>query len=317
MAVTVAVLVAVATVAALVSVSDGEVLDTVAPPTARETPPQQEDPPETTEAQAPRDTRAAGRVLGKIVGLIAPKPASSVPGAEGSTAQPSTTGSPAGAPAAPAPRTAPGQPPTGPAPTDPPAPPPPPPPPPASGVRCLVRLHGKGGGPSGTEQLAADLLELEPGGNAAGWGGRQWLYYPESGYAAARAIVQRAIDEAGCGPVLLYGFSNGGAFAAKLYCRGETFGGRVIGVIIDDPVVDHAVEGCSPAGGVRVVLYWTGGLEPQSQPGWDCVSADWTCEGGSTIGIDAYQAALGVTRMQSPHASHAPNWFPAELDSWW
>lgn len=185
------------------------------------------------------------------------------------------------------------------------------------GVRCIVRLHGKGGGASGTEQLGEGLLEVEPGGNAAGWGGRQWLYFPESGYAAARAIVQQAIDENGCGPVVLYGFSNGGAFAAKLYCRGETFGGRVRGVVIDDPVVDHAVNGCAPARGVRVALYWTGDLEGTAQPGWDCGSGDWTCEGGTTIGIDAYQGALGVSRKQSPNRSHSPYWNAPELNAWW
>jgi hypothetical protein len=226
-----------------------------------------------------------------------------------------------------------------PPPTEPPPPPTEPPPPPttaapvprrrapvtqaeapapaASGVRCIVRLHGKGGGPGGTEQIGEGLLEVEPGGNASGWGGRQWLYFPESGYAEARAVVQRSIDEAGCGPVVLYGFSNGGAFAAKLYCRGETFGGRVQGVVIDDPVVDNAVNGCGPAGGVRVALYWTGGLEGQAQPGWDCASGDWTCEGGTTIGIDAYQGALGVARKQSPNGSHAPYWNAPELNAWW
>jgi hypothetical protein len=185
------------------------------------------------------------------------------------------------------------------------------------GAPCIVRLHGKGGGPGGTEQLGDGVLEVEPGGNAAGWGGRQWLYFPESGYAAARAIVQQSIDEAGCGPVVLYGFSNGGAFAAKLYCRGETFGGRVRGVVIDDPVVDNAVNGCGPARGVRVALYWTGGLEATAQPGWDCGSGDWTCEGGTTIGIDAYQGALGVSRKQSPNSSHAPYWNAPELNAWW
>jgi hypothetical protein len=116
---------------------------------------------------------------------------------------------------------------------------------------------------------------------------------------------------------VLDGFSNGAAFAAKLYCRGETFGGRLVGVIVDDPVVDHAVEGCSPARGVRIALYWTGALDGTSQPGWNCAQQDWTCEGGTTIGIDAYQGALGVARRPSVHGTHA--WFqePPELSSWW
>lgn len=186
-----------------------------------------------------------------------------------------------------------------------------------AGPRCIVRLHGKGGGAGGTGTIGDGLLEVRPGGNAAGWNGRQWLYFPDGEYARARAAVVQAVDQAGCGPIVLYGFSNGAAFAAKLYCRGETFGGRLRGVVVDDPVVDHAVGGCRPAGGVRVALYWTGALEATAQPGWDCASQDWTCEGGTTIGIDAYQAALGVGRKQSPHSNHASYANPPELNAWW
>lgn len=201
---------------------------------------------------------------------------------------------------------------------------PPPPPPPSqpesgtvAGPRCIVRLHGKGGGAGGIGVVGDGLVELRPGGNAAAWGGREWRYFPDAEYGQARGVVAQAVEQAGCGPVVIYGFSNGAAFAAKLYCRGETFGGRLRGVVIDDPVVDHAVARCSPARGVRVALYWTGALEPTAQPGWDCASGDWTCEGGSTIGIDAYQAALGVGRKQSPHSTHTPYESPPELHAWW
>src|SRR5690606_2637064 len=100
------------------------------------------------------------------------------------------------------------------------------------GPRCVVRLHGKGGGAGGTGPAGDGLLEVRPGGNASGWGGRQWLYFPDGEYGRARAGVQQAIEEAGCGPVVVYGFSNGAAFAAKLFCRGETFGGRLRGVVV-------------------------------------------------------------------------------------
>ena len=52
-------------------------------------------------------------------------------------------------------------------------------------------------------------------------------------------------------------------------------------------------------------------------PGWNCADQDWTCEGGTTIGIDAYEGALGVARRQSAHHTHA--WYeqPPELSSWW
>lgn len=176
---------------------------------------------------------------------------------------------------------------------------------PAAATDCLVSLHGKGGRGAATSSNGG-IVRVAPTGNAAGWGGRQWMYFPESGYQAALGIVTAAIDEAGCTRVIVGGFSNGGAFAAKLYCRGESFGGRLVRVVVDDPVVDHAVNGCSPAPGVGVTLYWTGALEGTAQPGWSCAGGDWTCEGGTTIGIEAYAAALGTPAKHSPMGGHSP-----------
>jgi hypothetical protein len=168
---------------------------------------------------------------------------------------------------------------------------------------CVLRLHGKGGA-GGTTVTAGDITTVRPTGNAEGWGGRQWLYFPATKYAAARQVVADAIVSAQCTRVVLHGFSNGAAFAASLYCQGETFDGRLVGVVVDDPVTDHAVEGCAPAPGVPAVLYWTGALEGQAVAGWDCAAADWTCEGGSTIGIASYAAALATTPVASPHTDH-------------
>ncbi len=182
----------------------------------------------------------------------------------------------------------------------------------APAKRCAVRLHGKGGSGS-PPSTAGGVTYLSPTGNAAGWGGRQWLYFPDSEYRGAVAIVASAIDGEGCTRVTVDGFSNGGAFAAKLYCRGESFGGRLAGVIVDDPVVDNAVNGCAPAAGVAITLYWTGALASQSYPGWDCAEAGWTCDGGSTIGIVAYAAALGTPIKASPMGGHSPYLNPPEL----
>jgi hypothetical protein len=179
-----------------------------------------------------------------------------------------------------------------------------------------VNLHGKGGGGSATKTAADGTKTLYPAGNASGWGGRQWLYFPDSSYQAARAVVSAAIEAAACGRVIVYGFSNGAAFSAKLYCRGETFGRRLVRVVVDDPVTDHGADRCSPARGVPVTLYWTGALAGQAPAGWNCASADWTCEGGTSVGIDAYQANLGVTRKQSPNSSHAPYDNAPELSAW-
>ena len=170
-----------------------------------------------------------------------------------------------------------------------------------AGGRCLVRLHGKGG--TGAETVTeGDVTIIAPTGNADGWDARQWLYFPDADYDAARAIVDGAI--ATCDQVIVNGFSNGASFAAKLFCRGETFDGRLVRVVVDDPVVDGAVTGCAPDPSVAVTLYWTGALEPPASAGWDCAESDWTCEGGTTIGIDAYAAALATEALDSPFDEH-------------
>lgn len=182
----------------------------------------------------------------------------------------------------------------------------------AAAERCVVQLHPKGA--DGTETTIEDgVTFIAPRGNAEGWGGRQWLYFPEDRYAEARAVIATAIEP--CARAVIDGFSNGASFAAKLYCKGETFGGRVVGVVVDDPVVDGAVDGCAPAPDVELTLYWTGALT-QAVAGWDCTEQDWTCEGGATIGLDAYAAALGVAPTPSPFDDH--QWYvdAPELSDW-
>lgn len=185
----------------------------------------------------------------------------------------------------------------------------------ATGSRCIVRLHGKSG--TGAESYVEnEVVNILPEGNADGWGGRQWLYFPDDRYEEARAIVAEAIESSGCEHVIINGFSNGGAFATKLYCKGETFGGRVFRFVVDDPVPDEGALECRPAPGTEIVLYWTGALAPTAKPGWSCSDGDWTCEGGVTIGIDAYAEALGVEVQPSPFTEH--NWYldAPELEDW-
>ena len=180
---------------------------------------------------------------------------------------------------------------------------------------CVIGLHGKGGSGSATAQRDGYVL-VSPTGNAAGWGGRQWLYFPEERYTEAVGIVRAAIDATGCTDVVVHGFSNGAAFAASMYCHGESFDGRLRGVIVDDPVTDHAVDSCSPAPGVQVALYWTGALAGQSAPGTPCAPMDWTCQGGSLVGIDAYAASLATPVLTSSNTTHAPMDEPAEIRTW-
>jgi pimeloyl-ACP methyl ester carboxylesterase len=185
----------------------------------------------------------------------------------------------------------------------------------ATGDRCIVRLHGKGG--TGTDPVIVDgVVELSPTGNAEGWGGREWRYFPDDRYAEAVAIVATAVDGAGCTRVVVDGFSNGAAFAAKLWCRSETLGGRLAGVVIDDPVPDQGTAGCAPATGVPAALYWTGALAATAIPGADCGPIDWTCEGGSLVGIDAYAATLGLAVQPSPLRAHEWQRTASELTAW-
>jgi pimeloyl-ACP methyl ester carboxylesterase len=186
--------------------------------------------------------------------------------------------------------------------------------PPGATKKCVMLLHGKSGNGQ-PSTVTAGIEYLRPSGNGTGWGGREWRYFPEEGYAQVRATLQATLDSAGCGQVIVQGFSNGGAAAAKLYCRGEDFSGRVIGYIVDDPVPDEAVLGCRPRAGMQVKLYWTGGLS-NAVDGWSCVDGDWTCEGGRTIGIARYAQALGTEVATSIHATHAEYASPPEIAAW-
>ena len=180
--------------------------------------------------------------------------------------------------------------------------------------RCLVRLHGKGGKGAEPLYLADGTRVISPEGNGSGWGGREWRYFPEARFEDARELVQEA--SAGCRRVIINGFSNGGAFAAKLYCSGETLGGRLVGVVVDDPVPDHAADACAPASGIDLTLYWTGALDASSKPGTRCSAIGWTCEGSETIGIEAFAESMGVSWIESPFREH--QWYldAPELMDW-
>ena len=102
---------------------------------------------------------------------------------------------------------------------------------------------------------------------------------------------------------MVHGFSNGASMAAALYCSGDDLDGRLVGVVVDDPVTDSATIGCAPAD-VPVTLYWTAALDDTAPPGTDCASIDWTCAGDTVRGIDAYAADLGIAPTTSPFDDH-------------
>lgn len=180
--------------------------------------------------------------------------------------------------------------------------------------KCIVRLHGVGGGGQPTA-VWGGVADVMPSGNRElGTGGRLWDYDTEEEFADARAIVEEAT--ATCGAIMLDGFSNGAAFAAMLYCHGETFDGRLVRVVIDDPVTDGSVADCAPDPSVGVALYWTGALDEMSVPGTDCSDTEYVCLGDTMLGIDAFAQELGVDPMPSIYTDHQWHWYAPELADW-
>ena len=204
--------------------------------------------------------------------------------------------------------------------TPPPATPPPvTPPPSAGGARCRVNLHGKSGLGQPTYQ-SGDVTVISPNGNHnSSWGNLEWLYFPEGGYQEVRTIISNAINAQTCGQVVVNGFSNGGGAAAKLYCRGETFGGKVVGIFINDPVPDAGTDSCTP-NVANVHLFRSGSLEG-AIVGGDCAGMDWTCEGGVLYPLATYVSKLHLNSNQydfDQNAGHSESpQTDAIISSWW
>ena len=178
---------------------------------------------------------------------------------------------------------------------------------------CEVQLHGR------TEQGAAprrseERVVLRPDANRSfEQGGRVWIYDTESEFREARDLVGELVQEAGCEAVVLHGFSNGAAFAAKLACSGETFDSRLVGVVVDDPVADDSSPDCTPGEGVDVALYWTGAIPDEGS----CRDLGWTCAGGDElVGIAAFAERLGAAVQNSPEEDHRMNEDPPEIPRW-
>ncbi len=116
-------------------------------------------------------------------------------------------------------------------------------------VNCIVHLHGRGG--SGFASAASSggaTWRINPTSNTEfSDGGHVWQYNTSARFADAKKVVQRAIASKRCERVVIAGFSNGAAFAAKLMCRGESFDNTVIGFVLADPVPDRVVDKCRPS----------------------------------------------------------------------
>lgn len=187
--------------------------------------------------------------------------------------------------------------------------------PPVTADDCVLWLHGRSerGGPT---MLVDGVAHIRPDGNDRAESGRQWQYAEPDDLADALGIVRDAVDATECQQVVVHGFSNGAAFAAKIYCSGDDFEGRLRGVVIDDPVTDASSAGCAPADDVAGVLYWTTALEAAGGPGAKCADIGSTCEGPIIVGIDAYSEALGLPALPSIHTDHVVYADPPEHVTW-
>lgn len=186
---------------------------------------------------------------------------------------------------------------------------------PVTADACVVTIHGKS--ERGRETVIVDgVADVRPNGNDSAGSGRQWIYFPSDRLDEARRIVEESVARASCRDVVIHGFSNGGAFAAKLYCTGSDLGGTLRGVIVDDPVTDDSTQDCAPVAGIPVALYWTGALESDAPPGTSCESIGWTCDGPQVRGVVAFAEALGVEPVQSPNREHIIVANPPEVRRW-
>ncbi len=180
-------------------------------------------------------------------------------------------------------------------------------PPITTGKKCNLNLHWAGG--SGKP----DSLNLE--GVTEVWptspGGAFWLYDgphnfandPDTGDADYQSLVtflEGVLTASGCGPTVIIGYSNGGGFAAKLYCEGEDFGGRAWAYMIDDPVMDDGVRGCAPSPNIRKVMF-THSDELTAQAATanhSCTVTTWYCEDNRTMPLSEYETVVGQTSIR-------------------
>lgn len=200
---------------------------------------------------------------------------------------------------------------------------------PIAGEGCVVFLHGAGwSGDPYTEDWGDKTFIWPYSGNDEF--PHFWLYDgpfltygdDDTAYDAAVANVRAHLDDNNCGPVMITGASNGGAFLAKMYCRGEDFGGRLWGVHVDDPVPDAGVLNCNPSPTViRTMFTHSTQLveEAAALPGGVCSATDsmygsWYCEDDRALTLAEYEAAIGETSILS-RAEHSGRASP-ETDFW-
>lgn len=197
---------------------------------------------------------------------------------------------------------------------------------PPSGVRCEMNLHwyGPGGAPGVTQ---ADRNAPPPESSIKFWprapyqaywnydGPHNFTYDPgatadEQAYQSLVMYLRGHLEQRNCGPTIILGYSNGGGLAAKLYCRGEDFGDRVFGYIVDDPVMDNGVLNCQPSSNIRKTHFihsseLSDAAAGAASIGYSCNVTTWYCEDNRTMSLTQYEARIGVdSQWQRPlHSS--------------
>jgi hypothetical protein len=185
-----------------------------------------------------------------------------------------------------------------------------------TGKKCIVNLHGKGGD-GGPSYQDGDTTWIFPTGNGdgGGWGPHHWEYSTSTTYSQALSIINSSIASENCGQIVLIGFSNGASMAAKVYCQGQNFSNRLLGVIVDDPVPDRVVDNCAPASNLQLRLIQSDDM------GWitdgtPCPGG-WTCQ-GTLYGRATYQSRIGAVNTLIK-SSHIPSneVYPTYFGTWW
>lgn len=188
-------------------------------------------------------------------------------------------------------------------------------PPVTTGLKCNLYLHGAGqqGGMNDHTNGEGIFNAMPRSPYGAFWeydGPHNYQQTPQTGedyYQNLVNFLNQYLEDRDCGPTVVRGGSNGGGLAAKLYCRGEDFGGRAWGYILDDPVMDVAVVGCSPSPNIRN-FYLNNSVElvaeadrTAAQNNGNCANAGWGwyCEDNRTMTLTEYESHLDTQSVRS------------------
>lgn len=220
----------------------------------------------------------------------------------------------------------------------------------ATGTPCVLRLHGNSGSGgidpdtmvNGPYYAGGAITLLDPISPTTTDENTWWEFDGPYGvysdndehYVALRDFLTEYVDGFDCGPILVWGLSGGAMMAAKLYCKGEDFGGRVWGYYFADPPLDASVVGCTPPDRDDIRTWFV-----QSQEfidfatdyveidGGACPVAEWGwyCEDGTALLPEEYYAQLGMRPLAvvDRHIEALLGGIPTEhnmwdqLETWW